>query len=339
MKPITSAQAAALARRHWHVTGETSALPSYLDQNFRIRSGQGDYVLKIAHPSWAREDLDLENCAMMALAAREPTLHWPQVQRTPAGEHLLTVPMDGGERHVRLLSFVPGTPWAHAIEALSPAQRRSLHGSLGDAVARLTTGMENLRHPAATRTHAWNLMALPALSGEIAHVPEAALRARVQTIVADFCARLPTLQADLPMAVIHNDANDLNVLVAQAGDTWKVTSVIDFGDTCTTFREANLAIACVYAMQHESDPVACARRVIAAYAARCPLRRAELEALPLLIAARLCQSILMATRARREQPDNTFTAVSQQGVRALLTELVAVAPDAIVRPLLETFHE
>ncbi|HET7267906.1 MAG TPA: hypothetical protein VFJ15_07335, partial [Oleiagrimonas sp.] len=65
----------------------------------------------------------------------------------------------------------------------------------------------------------------------------------------------------------------------------------------------------------------------------------ELAALPILIGARACQSILMATRAQREQPDNTYVQVSQQGMRHLLQTLSAITPGALVAPFQETVHD
>jgi Ser/Thr protein kinase RdoA (MazF antagonist) len=92
-------------------------------------------------------------------------------------------------------------------------------------------------------------------------------------------------------------------------------------------------------MQHESDPVACAQRIVGGYRVEQPLQRAELAQLHAFIVARLCHSILMATRSHREQPDNPFILVSQQGVRSLLRQLADVESDAIVRPFLESSHD
>ena len=140
--------------------------------------------------------------------------------------------------------------------------------------------------------------------------------------------------------MLHNDANDLNVIVALDGKGGgQVDAVIDFGDMCTSFRLCELAIACTYAMQHEADPVACAQAIVRGCLTLCPLQRAELEQLHAFIVARLCHSVLMATRAHREQPDNPFVLVSQQGVRALLRALAGVDPHAIVAPFLEARHE
>lgn len=340
MDLLTADEALVLAQRDWRIHGDICALPSYADQNFRISSRAGEYVLKVAHPSWSRMDLDLENRAMMTLAEREPALQWPQVQLSVNGEHLLTLPVAGQARQVRMLSFVPGATYAEAVGALSPAQRVPLHESLGAAVGMLTRGLGDFSHAAADRQHDWNLIRLPTLQGEILHIGEARLRTTVETLVDAFCARLPAWRSQLPIRVLHNDANDLNVIVADDGSGGRrVTAVIDFGDMCTSFRLADLAIACTYAMQHEAEPVACARTIVGGYLRECPLLRIELEQLHAIILARLCHSVLMATRAHREHPDNPFVLVSQQGVRALLRELVDVDHDAIVGPFLETCHE
>jgi Ser/Thr protein kinase RdoA (MazF antagonist) len=340
MNLLTSDAALVLADRHWRIRGDICTLPSYADQNFRIRSDRGEYVLKVAHPSWSRMDLDLENQAMMTLAEREPALQWPRVQLAVDGEHLLTLPIAGQRCQVRVLSFVPGVTYADAIGAASSTQRAALHESLGDAVGMLTRGLSDFRHPAADRQQNWNLMRLPTLRGEIAQISDARLRADVQAHVEAFCAQLPQWQAQLPITVLHNDANDLNVIVGEDGAGGKlVRAVIDFGDMCTSFRLADLAIACTYAMQHEDDPVACAHTIVRGYLAQCPLLRIELEQLHAFILARLCHSVLMATRAHREQPNNPFVLVSQRGVRALLRELVAVDHDAIVGPFLEPSHD
>jgi Ser/Thr protein kinase RdoA (MazF antagonist) len=339
MDVLTPAVAAQLAEWYWRIRGDVSVLPSYADQNFRIRNDAGDYVLKVANPSWSRMDLDLENQAMMTLAEREPSLRWPQVQCALNGQHLLSFPLCGQVRQVRVLSFVPGRTYADVIGSLSPTQRAILHESLGSAVGRLTRGLQDFHHPAADRQHDWNLMRLPALRDEMTHIDDDALRAIVQIHVDAFCERLPSWRGCLPVTVLHNDANDLNVIVDLDAGVPSVNAVIDFGDMCTSFRLADLAITCVYAMQHETDPVACARAIVRGYLTQCPLERIELEQLQAFILARLCHSVLMATRAHREAPDNPFIMVSQQGVRTLLRQLAGVDHDAIAGPFLESRHD
>ncbi|WP_114238762.1 phosphotransferase [Dyella sp. C9] len=339
MDILTPDAALKLAEHHWHIHGEVSALPSYADQNFRIRDGGAGYVLKVAHPSWAWQDIELENRAMMTLAEREPALGVPRVQLAASGEHLLSLSVAGRTCLVRVLSYVPGSTYAEAIAGLAPGVRAPLHESLGRAVGRLTRGLKDFHHPAADRQHDWNLMRLPALMDQLPHIADAELRDAVQRHAGGFCASLPHWRSELPVTVLHNDANDLNVIAGEEGGRKVVSAVIDFGDMCTSFRLADLAIACTYAMQHENNPVACAQRIVGGYLAEHPLLPRELEYLHAFILARLCHSILMATRSQREQPDNPFVMVSQQGVRRLLLQLACVEADAIVRPFMESRHD
>ena len=327
MKLLAMQSARELAQRHWRIDGAIKALPSYADQNFLIRGDSGEFVLKLANPACSHADLDLENQAMMTLARTEPAYAWPRVQLAVDGRHLLALDIDGEPRQVRLLSYVPGRTYADAVGALPPTQRHALQFSLGRAVACMNRGLAALCHPAAERAHAWNLLNLPTLLDEIAHIDDASLRDIVERCATAFCAALPSLVTRLPLCVLHNDANDLNVIV---GDEAQVTAVIDFGDMCTGFRLAELAIACTYAMQHEADPVDCARRVLQGYLSQGELLHSERESLHAFIVARLCHSILMATRAFRQQPDNPYVLVSQNGVRALLRRLDTVPAEALL---------
>lgn len=340
MDALTQATAEAIVLRHWGLRAAAHALPSHSDHNFLLRCGDGSrYVLKIANASWAREELDLENQAMLALAEREPALGCPRVHPACDGAHLFALQIAGETRLVRLLDFVPGLTYAEAIGGLAAAPRAALHGSLGRAVGRLTRGLADFHHPAAAREHDWNLMRLPQALDELEQLADADLRARVRLHAEAFCAKLPAWRQSLPIQVLHNDANDGNVIVAIDAEVPRVGAIIDFGDTCTSFRISDLAIACTYAMQYEDDAVSCAQRISAGYLAEQPLLRRELESLHAFILARLCQSILLAARAAREQPDNDFAFISQDGMRRLLRMLSRVEARTLVEPFLESSHD
>lgn len=325
---LTAREALRFANRHWGVDGDIRALPSYDGQNFRLRAATGEYVLKVAYPPFLAADLDMENRALALLATREPTLAWPRVYPTLVGEQQLALPLRGQCCVLRLVSFVPGTPWAEAIGTVPPSQLAALHASLGRAVACLSRGLAGFRHPRATRGYDWNLDRFPGLLDEVPRITDPRLRGIVRTHAQAFCDALPSFRRDLPMAVLHNDANDFNVLVSDSGGGPQVTSVIDFGDMCTGFRIAELAIACTYAMQHEDDPATCARAISRGYVSQFPLLPVERAHLRDFILGRLCQSVLMATRAQRRQPDHPSAQVSQRGVRALLLKMDGARDDA-----------
>ena len=73
------------------------------------------------------------------------------------------------------------------------------------------------------------------------------------------------------MFVNHNDANDFNVIVdPQIHQT--VCAIIDFGDTCSSFRIADVAITCTYAMQFEEDIADCMTKILRGYHQENPLQ-------------------------------------------------------------------
>ena len=69
-----------------------------------------------------------------------------------------------------------------------------------------------------------------------------------------------------------------------------------------------------------------------------PLTQAELSVLYHFIMARLCQSILMASKASRRLPDNEYIMVSQKQVRRLLKQLDAMSYAAIQQRFLSVLH-
>lgn len=313
--PPCDAALADLLWREWGLCGQLLPLPSYADHNRRLLCGEGEYVLKIAHPQWRRDELDFENQALLHLARGGCNARTPRLHASLRGAAMVPLALDDKRVvHARLVDYVPGRLLADV------AMSADLARSIGEQVARLTLGLSDFTHPSAQRPMDWNLITLPALRDEIAHIGDAGLQARVAATVDAFAAQLPQWRQCLPQQVVHNDANDCNLIVdAQRDD--EVRAIIDFGDMCHSFRLCDLAVACVYAMQDQPDPEALVGSLRSGYESVLPLAAAERDALPDFIRARLCLSILMATRAHRADPHNDYVLISQRAVRDLLHRL------------------
>ena len=110
----------------------------------------------------------------------------------------------------------------------------------------------------------------------------------------------------LPHSVIHNDANDYNVLVDEAGS--RVVSLLDFGDMVYSATAGNLAVALAYAMLDREDPMAAAAQVAAGYRERGALARPRSMCSITLAGARLAMSVCycawQAGRARERVPEH-----------------------------------
>ena len=127
----------------------------------------------------------------------------------------------------------------------------------------------------------------------------------------DLIPRLPSLRR----SVIHNDANDHNVVVDDAG--LRVSGLLDFGDLVHSVTAQEAAVACAYAMLGRADPVAVMGRIVAGFDSTCPLTADELDALPSLILARLGASVAISALQARLAPD-PYLRVSEGPAWALI---------------------
>ena len=156
---------------------------------------------------------------------------------------------------------------------------------LGRTVARVDRALRDFAHPQMHRPHRWDIG-----GPELAH---------------------------LPHQVIHNDANEHNVLVGPDGSV----SLIDFGDVVYTARVCGLAVAGAYAMQGCADPARAVVPLVRGYHEVAPLREDELLVLFGLMRARLERSVEMAAAQHAAAPENDYLLISQRGVPELLARL------------------
>jgi Ser/Thr protein kinase RdoA (MazF antagonist) len=344
MQTISLQRVLELVNQYWNIEGSIKNLPSYTDQNFKITTNDAAYVFKIANPQWSYDDLALENAALLHLENMQVSLTIPKVIASLDGEYLIPLIFDDADNekpcYLRLLTYVEGDIYANvaALKSQTPNQRSQLLFSLGVAVGKVAFGMRDFSHANAKRELDWNLMRLPLLHDEIAQVEEEEevdLQLVVHKHMQYFIAQLPNWLHTLPTSVNHNDANDFNVIVDPKNHQ-SVCSIIDFGDTCFSFRIADLAITCTYAMQFEEDIVDCMTNILRGYHQENPLQINEVKVLYAFVMGRLCQSILMANKAIRLNPANTYILVSQQAVRRLIRHLDAMDSDIITQQFLHS---
>lgn len=314
-----------IARTLYGVEAHARALPSDRDQNFRLDVASGDrYVLKVAGAAEERAVLELQGAMLDRLADRGRPGAFPRVHAAPSGASLPVVEGREGACHVvRLVSYLPGVPLAH-VRPHAPDLLRSLGVFLGE----MDRVLEDFSHPAAGRALDWDLQHAPtAVRTHLPYVVDEARRALVARLLDACEGRLAPLRAELRTSVIHNDANDYNVLVnPPTTPERRVVGLIDFGDAVHSYTVAELAVAAAYAMLDKDDPVAAAAAVVAGYHEAYPLGEAELEALFSLVVMRLCTSVVMSAYRQREEPDDAYLTISEQPAWRLLQRLAGIHP-------------
>ncbi len=295
---FTAHEVAAIIRDAYGVDGQLRPLPSDRDQNFLVCVGESPHcVVKIANSAERLEVLELQHRAMEHLAASG--IGSPVPVRALDGSIVRRV----GDHLLWAVTFLPG-------ELMASRTRRSpeLLTGFGAFLGTMTRALAGFEHPAAHRVLPWDLTR----SGEVIaqYLPEVdpGGRALVDRALQAFEAAVAPALPGLPRSVIHNDANDHNVMIE--GDN--ITGIIDFGDMVHSVTLGELAVGATYAALGQDDPLESVRHVACGYASTVPLTSDERSLLPELVRARLATSIVMSSHQHALEPDNDYLVVSQE---------------------------
>lgn len=102
---------------------------------------------------------------------------------------------------------------------------------------------------------------------------------------------LPNLSS-FKEGVIHNDANDMNLLTEEKDGCMEVTGIIDFGDCVHSYYIFELGILLTYAMINRENPIEHVVPLLAGYLSRFPVSQQEFDALYYVVLGRFAQSAL-----------------------------------------------
>ncbi|MBN1450448.1 MAG: aminotransferase class III-fold pyridoxal phosphate-dependent enzyme [Anaerolineales bacterium] len=309
---------------HLHVTAKF--LSSERDQNFLLQTENGErFVLKIANATEERIMLEAQNEVMGHLAKHVEFC--PKVVPTKNGEEITSVQSATGAAHfVRLVTHLPGT-------LLGNVKRHSdgLLYDLGFKIGQLTAALQDFDHPALHRDFHWDLangLGIVRKNGEL--IEEVKLRETVFQLASAFEKHTAPLLLGLRQSVVHNDANDYNLLAGGGNDPYtknqSIVGLIDFGDMVYSYTVGDLAVAIAYAALDKPDPLTTASQIVKGYHAAHPLEENELAALFGLVTMRLCMSVCIAAEQQASQPDNAYLGISQSPIRNTLPELAAIHP-------------
>lgn len=305
--------------QHYNLSAWATRLPGERDQNFHMMCENGDqYIFKIYAPETDPDWLDAQDRVLehIANAGGFPV---PELLLAMSGAGTTAIKDgDGNQRFLRALNWIEGTVWAKA---------RATHdldfAQIGTLLGRLDASMKDFDHPAAHRTFLWDIAQTPQHRAFVELIKDDIVRAHVTDILDRFDTDIAEKLAKTPRQIIHNDANDYNLLV---DETRTINGLIDFGDFIATHRICNLAVALAYAMMDQADPLARAIEIITAYHRVNPLGEDEVAILYDLVACRLAQSACMAAQQYAKEPDNEYLLISQAGVTDLLAKMAKLNP-------------
>lgn len=331
--PVSAAEAEDVAKRLYGLSGSATRFDTEKDDTFLLDCGsKGKFVLKIAHPSERREELDLQVTLLRHIEERDPGLPVPRAYRDLAGADLPVVTTRAGERRViRLISFLSGTPLDRTTSTAPQRER------IGEVLAMLRHAMSDFSHPADGRTLAWDVTNLLDLSDLLDFIPEGGKRASTVRALEQFAEIKPRLDL-CRRQVLHNDFNTSN-LVGDPASPQFLTGVIDFGDAVRTAIAVDVSTALMNQMPKRFDPgedlFDKPRDVLRGYLRHAELTDEELRLVPFLAFGRLAVRALLTTWRAELFPQNSryilrnteagwahlqwFSAMSTEQIADLLT--------------------
>ncbi len=127
--------------------------------------------------------------------------------------------------------------------------------------------------------------------------------------------------------MIHNDANDNNIVVSNNLIHPEVKTVIDYGDACHSQIINDLAVVCAYAIMGHNDALDAALPIVSGYHENFPLTEMELEHLYSCIAMRLVLSVTKSAINSKNEPDNKYLQISDKAAWKLLYKWNDIDPD------------
>jgi 4-aminobutyrate aminotransferase-like enzyme/Ser/Thr protein kinase RdoA (MazF antagonist) len=320
--PVGVEEAARLARDVYGLDVTAKCLPGEYDDNFHLTAADGaQFVLKVMHPARERSFIDLQCRALQHLAKHAEGVVLPRVVPTQGGELQAEITaVDGTNRSVWLLTFVPGTVLAkvrpHSDELLT---------SLGWLLGAIDSGLQNFSHPAAQRELKWDLSAAGWIKEHVNEIVDSSQRSLVEKFLTLYDSEIVPALGSFRRSVIYGDANDYNVLVS---DPWplprKAVSIIDFGDIHYGITISEVAIAAAYAALGKKDVLRAAASVVIGYNEVFPLEEVEIAALYNLIGMRLAVSVTSSAHRKTIKTEDAYVTVSEAPAWEALERLAKI---------------
>ena len=331
---IEARDAERIVLKCYGIKGRATPLPGYSDLNFRIEisdrnnendvnndNDQSGYILKISLPDEDAEYLDFQQKLLRYIERKGNQLMAPRVLDDVKGNSVASfIDNNGNERLTRLLTWLPGRIWS----AVNP-QLNDLRHSLGIQCGRLTQAFQGFDHHQAHREMEWNL-AHSLWTKDHLHLFDE----KKKKLVIYFQERFESKQdsySRLRKAVVHNDANDNNLIVSKDLLQPTVKAVIDYGDSVFTQVINDLAIACAYGIMGHNAPLDAAIPIVEGYHSSFPLEERELEHLYSAIAMRWVVSVTQSAIKRQEEPDNEYLYISEKPAWELLEKWYGISED------------
>ncbi|WP_298309758.1 aminotransferase class III-fold pyridoxal phosphate-dependent enzyme [uncultured Aquimarina sp.] len=296
---------------------EVKRLNGYDNVNYFVKTKSTQYVFKTY--SYNKEllaILEAENETLLNLQKKETDI-FPKPIPFTDDTFIKVLHIDGSKTICRMLSFLEGN-FLGDIESTE-----ELFSSLGTFLAEMDIKFQKFdSYVLKARQWEWDIQYVHLNKKYLNDIPDTHNRNVVNYFFQQFEENVVPVLPELRKQVIHNDANEWNVLVHNE----RVSGIIDFGDLAHSHLINELAIAITYACYDKEKPLDWAPIILKAYHSVLPLEEKEIKILYYLIAARLCTSVCNSAHSRKINTDNAYATVSEKSAWQMLHKWLKINP-------------
>lgn len=288
-----------------------------VNKNFLVRSEQGTFIYKETPAdrkttAFSRDETRLLDALSGAFPGR-----FQRPLTGKDGKQLYDGPE--GRFQFRLLEYIEG-------DLLNGVEHTfELFRSFGKLLAQMDQCLMQEHCPEIqSRPYDWDNVHFDLNMKHVGYISNPADRRLVEYFHMQFHEQVVPHLPGLRRSLIHNDANDYNVVVGEG----QIKGIIDLGDSVHSLLINELAVALSYTLMDKEDPLAWAVPLIEAYAGVLPLEEKEADLLYYLVGTRLSISILHSSLGRHRSPENKYLTISEAPVIRLLHKWISISPRA-----------
>ncbi|KAL0278165.1 UNVERIFIED_CONTAM: hypothetical protein PYX00_000066 [Menopon gallinae] len=225
---------------------------------------------------------------------------------------------------VKLLEFQPGTLLKHVEPNFS------LYYEVGAVAANLNMTAKLFQHYGYDAHESiWHLKMMPKVKSYTRVISNEPLKAIVDKVMEEFIMEVEPRMDPSDKQVIHGDLNSQNIVCQKENNEWKVSAIIDFGDSHISYPLYELAICMFYTIldckEKGLDYLIGSGHTLAGYIRTNKVLEIDYLALKRCIAARLCQSYVLGLYNSVLQPENNYIRESLEVYPQILSDIVQIS--------------
>jgi len=305
-----------LLEDRYHISGDVKPLDGDVDYNFKIKTHDNTYLLKICRLGTKEDVVQFQVELLNYLKTKDFCFDVPSVLQAKDGSYYFLYDFGEGKMFVRMHSWVFG----HMLGDVNP-RTKELFLSWGETCGRLSLSLAGFDHKYAHRFERWNPTESLHSKNFLSYIDED--KQALANYFWDLFDEVVTPVKDtLRSSVNYSDAHEHNLLITN--NYKKITGVIDFGDAVFGPTICELAIACAYAGMYQEDPIESMSYVVAGYHSQYPLEEKEIEVLFALICGRLMITVANAANSKHKEPENLYLQISVKPAWDLLEKLADI---------------